>query len=231
MVRESFQRELEKLQEEVLELGGMVEEAVRAAVAALKARDRNLAREVVAGDARINKKRLEIEEKALELLATQQPMAGDLRVLTAILHIVTDLERMGDHAEGLGKIVLRLGDEPWIKPLIDIPRMSEIALEMLREALRAFLARDAEAAKRIALRDDEVDALHDQVHRELFLLMIENPRNVTQATYLMWASHGLERIADLVTNVCERVIFVATGVMEELNLPRLSGFDTEGGQT
>lgn len=218
MVRESFQKELEGLQGEVLELGRMVEEAVRRAVEALKRRDRQAAKSVVAGDATINKKRFDIEERCLGLLATQQPMAGDLRVLTAILHIATDLERMGDHAEGLGKIVLMLGDEPWIKPLIDIPRMTDIGLEMLREALGAFVARDPAAARRIALRDDEVDALHDQIHRELFLLMIQNPRNVTQATYLMWASHGLERIADLVTNLCERVIFVATGVMEELNV-------------
>lgn len=222
MVREGFQKELEKLQEEILELGRMVEEAVRTAVKALVTQDRALAQTVVAGDIRINQKRLAIEQRVLELLATQQPMASDLRTLTAILHIATDLERMGDHAEGLGKIVLRLEHEPWIKPLIDIPRMLDIALEMLEGALQAFLARDAESARRIALRDDEVDALHDQIHRELFLLMIENPRNVTQATYLMWASHGLERIADLATNICERVIFVVTGVMEELNLPPLT---------
>ncbi len=218
MVRESFERELRRLQQEVVELGAMVEEAIQKAVEALKARDKALAREVVHGDALINRRRLEIEERCLELLATQQPMARDLRIFTAVLHIVTDLERMGDHAEGLGKIVLRLEDEPWIKPLLDIPRMRDIAVAMLRDALQAFVHSDAQEARAIAQRDDEVDALHDQVHRELFFLMIQNPRNVTQATYLMWATHGLERIADLVTNVCERVVFVSTGVMEELNV-------------
>ncbi len=218
MVRESFERELRKLQEGVLELGSLVEQAIRQAVEALKARDKAKARQVVQGDALINCKRLEIEEKCLELLATQQPMARDLRVLTAVLHIATDLERMGDHAEGLGKIVLRLEEEPWIKPLIDIPRMTDIAITMLRDALQAFVRGDVEEARKIAMRDDEVDALHDQVHRELFLLMMQNPRNVTQATYLLWATHGLERIADLVTNICERVVFVVTGMMEELNV-------------
>lgn len=117
----------------------------------------------------------------------------------------------------MARLVLRIGDEPLIKPLIDIPRMAELAAGMLRDSLQAFLARDAARARAVAARDDEVDALHDQVHRELFLLMIENPRTITQATYLMWASHGLERIADLVTNVCERVVFVATGTLEDLN--------------
>jgi phosphate transport system protein len=148
-------------------------------------------------------------------------MASDLRVLTAILHIATDLERMGDHAAGVARLVVRMGDEPLIKPLVDIPRMAEIVGEMLIEALDAFLSRDEGMARQVAARDDEVDVLHDQVHRELFLLMVQNPRNITQATYLMWASHGLERIADLVTNVCERVVFVAKGTLEDLNEPHL----------
>jgi len=220
MVRESFGRDLKALESEVVALGKTVGEAVRRATEALRQRDVVAAGQIDAEDDDINQKRLELEEKCLALLATQQPMASDLRTLAAILHIATDLERMGDHAAGLARLVMRMGDEPLIKPLVDIPRMADVVREMLTEALDAFVSRDEGAARRVASRDDEVDALHDQVHRELFLLMIQNPRNITQATYLMWASHGLERIADLVTNVCERAVFVAKGALEDLNQPR-----------
>ncbi|MEN3009859.1 MAG: phosphate signaling complex protein PhoU [Candidatus Bipolaricaulaceae bacterium] len=218
MVREGLVRSLQALEEEVEGLGRAVAQALRHALHSLKAQDLELAQAVVSGDLEINRQRFAIEEKCLELLATQQPMATDLRLITALMHIVTDLERMGDHAAGLARITLLIGKTPLIKPLVDIPRMTELALGMLEGALDALRRRDAEAARRIALRDDEVDALHDQVHRELFLLMIQEPRNITQATYLMWASHNLERFADLVTNICERVIFVVTGRMEELNV-------------
>jgi len=220
MVREGFERELKALEREVVALGEAVGEAVQQAVNALRTRDVPLAQRVDADDDAINQKRFELEERCVALLATQQPMASDLRVLTAVLLIASDLERMGDHAAGVARLVLRIGDEPLIKPLVDIPRMADIVREMLSGALIAFLNRDEATARRTAARDDEVDALHDQVHRELFFLMIQNPRNITQATYLMWASHGLERIADLVTNVCERVVFVATGTVEDLNQPR-----------
>lgn len=220
MVRDVFSRELRALEEEVAALGAEVGRAVERAVHALRTQDVSLARAVDEADDEINRRRLELEERCLALLATQQPMAGDLRILAAVLLITSDLERMGDHAAGVARLAIRIGREPLIKPLIDIPRMAELAVAMLRGATEAFLNRDADAARRVASRDDEVDALHDQVHRELFLLMIENPRTITQATYLMWASHGLERIADLVTNVCERVVFVVTGAMEDLNRPR-----------
>ncbi len=220
MVRESFERELRALEGEVMALGEAVEGAVRAAVGALRARDVAAAARVDAADDAINQKRFELEERCLALLATQQPMASDLRVLTAILLIATDLERMGDHAAGVARLAIRMGDEPLIKPLIDIPRMADLVVDMLHNGLAAFVQRDAALARQAAARDDEVDALHDQVHRELFLLMIQDPRNIAQATYLMWASHGLERIADLVTNVCERIVFVATGAVEDLNPPR-----------
>ncbi len=217
MVREAFERELRALEGEVVALGTAVAEAVRGAIYALRTRDADLAERVDRADDDLNRRRFDLEERCLALLATQQPMAGDLRVLTAILHIATDLERMGDHAAGVARLVIRMGDEPLIKPLVDIPRMADLVVAMLDEALGAFVRRDAAAARRAAARDDEVDELHDQVHRELFLLMIQNPSTISQATYLMWASHGLERIADLVTNVCERVVFVATGAMEDLN--------------
>ncbi|MDO8672563.1 MAG: phosphate signaling complex protein PhoU, partial [Dehalococcoidia bacterium] len=159
-------------------------------------------------------------EDCLSLMATQQPMARDLRLIIAVLLIGTELERMGDHAEGIAKITLMLADEPLLKPLVDIPRMADKAREMLRRSLDAFIARDAEAAKKIAAEDDEVDALYDRVYQELLTFMISDPRNITRATHLLWVAHNLERIADRATNICERVVFTVTGRMEEINVSK-----------
>ena len=215
--RSGFHRELERLQDEVLVLGSMVEKAVTRSVDALRARDTNAARALRAEDVLINRKRFEIEEAALLQIATQQPMASDLRRLAAILHIVTDLERMGDYAAGIAQICVEIGDEPHIKPLIDIPRMAEKAVSMLRRSLDAFVERDVAAAEAIAAEDDEVDALYQQVYRELLSIMLANPRTIDQATHLLWVAHNLERVADRVQNICERVIFVVTGRMPELS--------------
>jgi phosphate transport system protein len=215
--RSGFHRELERLQDEVLVLGSMVEKAVTRSVDALRARDTNAARALRAEDVLINRKRFEIEEAALLQIATQQPMASDLRRLAAILHIVTDLERMGDYAAGIAQICVEIGDEPHIKPLIDIPRMAEKAVSMLRRSLDAFVERDVAAAEAIAAEDDEVDALYQQVYRELLTIMLANPRTIDQATHLLWVAHNLERVADRVQNICERVIFVVTGRMHELS--------------
>jgi len=215
--RSGFHRELERLQDEVLVLGSMVEKAVTRSVDALRARDTNAARALRAEDVLINRKRFEIEEAALLQIATQQPMASDLRRLAAILHIVTDLERMGDYAAGIAQICVEIGDEPHIKPLIDIPRMAEKAVSMLRRSLDAFVERDVAAAEAIAAEDDEVDALYQQVYRELLSIMLANPRTIDQATHLLWVAHNLERVADRVQNICERVIFVVTGRMHELS--------------
>ena len=215
--RSVFHRELERLQDEVLVLGSMVEKAILRSVDALKARDVATARTIEAEDVLINKKRFEIEESALLLIATQQPMAGDLRRLAAVLHIVTDLERMGDYAAGIAHICGEIGDQPHIKPLIDIPRMADKATGMLRRALDAFVERDVAAAESIAAEDDEVDGLYQQVYRELLTLMLANPRTIDQATHLLWVAHNLERVADRVQNICERVIFVVTGRMRELS--------------
>jgi phosphate transport system protein len=215
--RTQFHRELERLQDEVLVLGSMVEKAVSRSVDALRARDVGLARALGAEDILINRKRFEIEEAALLQIATQQPMASDLRRLAAVLHIVTDLERMGDYAAGIAHICVEIGDQPHIKPLIDIPRMSDKAVSMLRRALDAFVERDVEAAIAIAAEDDEVDALYQQVYRELLTIMLANPRTIDQATHLLWAAHNLERVADRVQNICERVVFVVTGRMRELS--------------
>jgi phosphate transport system protein len=220
--RSGFHRELERLQDEVLVLGSMVEKAITRSVDALRARDTAAARAIRAEDILINRKRFEIEEAALLQIATQQPMASDLRRLAAILHIVTDLERMGDYAAGIALICVEIGDEPHIKPLIDIPRMAEKAVSMLRRSLDAFVERDVAAAEAIAAEDDEVDALYQQVYRELLTIMLANPRTIDQATHLLWVAHNLERVADRVQNICERVVFVVTGHMRELSRGALS---------
>jgi phosphate transport system protein len=215
--RSGFHRELERLQDEVLVLGSMVEKATLRSVDALRSRNMAAARALEAEDTLINRKRFEIEESVLLLMATQQPMASDLRQLAAILHIVTDLERMGDYAAGIARICVDIGDEPLIKPLIDIPRMTERAASMLRRSLDAFIERDVVAAEEIAKEDDEVDALYQQVYRELLTIMLANPRTIDQATKLLWVAHNLERVADRVQNICERVVFVVSGHMQEFS--------------
>jgi phosphate transport system protein len=225
MPRDQFHQELQHLQEELLVMSSMVQRAIERSVSSLKTRDTGLAQDVISDDRTINQQRFKIEEGCLLLIATQQPMASDLRVLAAVLNIITDLERMGDHAAGIGKITLLVANEPTLKPLIDIPRMAEIACEMLRGSLVAFINRDVEQAQRVAVRDDEVDQLYDQVYRELLTFMMADPGTIDRATHLLWVAHNLERIADRVTNICERVLFLVTGRMVELQ----SGFD-EGAQ-
>jgi phosphate transport system protein len=220
MPRNVFDRHLAEIQEEMLVMAGMVETAIKCSLEALKGRDVELARQVIADDVKINQKRYDAEERCLELIATQQPLASDLRTIVAVLHMIVDLERMGDHAEGIAKIAVILGDEPPLKPYVDLPRMADIASEMLRESLEAFKHRDAEQARAIIDRDDEVDALYDQVYRELLTDMIGDPRTIERATYLIWVAHNLERIADRVTNICERVVFLVTGKIEELNVSK-----------
>ena len=218
MPRETYQRNLREIQDEVLVMGSMVEKALDRSMQALKTRDLELAGKVVADDTNVDKKRFEIEERALDLIATQAPMASDLRILLATLSIVTDLERMADHAAGNAKIAIMIGNEPPLKPLIDLPRMNEKTISMLHRSLDAFIAHDAEVARKIVGEDDEIDNLYDQVFRELLTFMMEDPRSITRATRLMWVAHNLERTGDRVTNICERVVFMVTGKMEELNV-------------
>ncbi|HAG49988.1 MAG: phosphate transport system regulatory protein PhoU [Deltaproteobacteria bacterium GWC2_42_51] len=220
MTREAYHKALKELQDEVMIMGDMVAKAVRDSIEALKTRDIERSKEIVKKDLLINKKRFEIEERCLQLIATQQPMAVDLRTIAAILSIIADLERMGDHAEGNAKINIMIGSEPLVKPLIDVPRMADKGLSMLDRALKAFIDRDAKAARAICDEDDEVDALYDQIYRELLLIMIENPKKIEGATYLIWLAHNLERIADRVTNIAERVVFMVTGKMEEVNVSK-----------
>jgi len=216
MPRTEFEQQLRDLQDEVLLMGSMVRRAIERSMQALKARDMELAQKVIEEDARINEKRFVIEEKCVHFIVRQQPVAGDLRLIICILNLITDLERIADHAEGIAKIVLMLGSEPPLKPLIDLPRMAEKAGGMLTRSLSAFIKRDEKAAREICAEDDEVDALYDQVFRELLAFMLEDPRTITRATRLLWVGHNLERIADRVTNICERVVFLVTGKMEEI---------------
>lgn len=216
MPRDQFHQELQHLQEELLVMSSMVEKAIERSVASLKTRDAALAQEVISADRAINQQRFEIEEGCLLLIARQQPMASDLRVLAAMLNIITDLERMGDHAAGIARITILVGSEPPLKPLIDIPRMAEVAGVMLRGSLNAFVERNVAEAQRIATRDDEVDELYNQVYRELLTFMMADPGTINRATHLLWAAHNLERIADRVTNICERVLFLVTGRMVEI---------------
>jgi phosphate transport system protein len=197
-------------------MGSMVSKAILRSIDALKNRDLELGHQIIADDQKINGKRFEIEEKCIQLIATQQPMASDLRIIIAILNITTEIERIGDYAVGIARIVIIIGDEPPLKPLIDIPRMAEQTVDMLRRSLDAFINRDAEAAKKTAIEDDLVDNLYDQVFRELLTFMAEDPKTITRATRLIWVAHNLERAADRVTNICERVVFIVTGKMEEI---------------
>jgi phosphate transport system protein len=217
MTRQTFDRELQRLQDEVLALGSRVEEALIQSVQQLKQRDLSASRRLIADDRVINERRFAIEEDVMTLIATQQPMAGDMRLLAAILEIVTELERMGDYAKGIARINLLIGEQPLVKPLIDLPVMAEKARDMLRQALEAFVQRDVEQAHTIAQRDDEIDALYNQIYRELLSYIIEDPHVIEQANSLLWVAHNLERTADRVINICERVVFTVTGELAELD--------------
>lgn len=214
--RQVLGRQLERLQSDLVDLSGMVCQAIRDAIEALKNRDLELARQVAIHDRELNAVRFRVEETCLYLLATQQPAATDLRRIIAAMNVVLDLERMGDHAANVAKIVLRMGDVPPLKPLIDIPRMAELCCDMLGRSLAAYETFDADAARAIIQEDDEVDQLYDQVFRELLTYMLEDDRTVKRAMHLLFIAHNLERIADRVTNICERVVYLKTGQMKEL---------------
>lgn len=214
--RGTFHRELEKLQDQVLILGSLVGDALVSSVEFLKKRDFTGSERLIERDREINEKRFAIEEQTLALIALHQPVARDLRTLGAILELATELERIGDYAKGIGKINLLIGEQPLIKPLIDLPLMAERACAMLQHALQAFVSRDIDAARAIPAEDDEVDGLYNQVYRELLTFILSEPRSIEQANYLLWAAHNLERAADRTINVCERVVFTVTGDMREL---------------
>ena len=220
MPRTIFEQELTTLQDDLLDMGSMVEKALTKAMDALRNRDMQAAREVVRDDDIIDDKQVEIEDRCIHVIATQSPVARDLRYLLAVLHIGTELERMADYAEGIGKISLMMGDEPPLKPLIDIPRMADKTMDMMRRSLDALVERDIVLAHQVRDDDDEVDALYDQVFRELLTYMIEDPKTIKRATYLIWVAHDLERVADRATNIAEQVLFLVTGSKKKAPAPQ-----------
>ena len=209
--REEFDLKLTGLEGEVEALAEFVSDSINLSVEALKNRDLASSQQVIDLDDYIDDKQSEIEDRCIHLIATQQPVAKDLRAIIALLHIAVELERMGDYAEGISKISLRMGNEPTLKPLIDIPRMAEKATAMLRDSIDALLNRDTAKAQAVLDADDEVDDLYDQVYRELLLFMIQDPQTIERATYLLWVAHDLERIADRATNIAEQVLFLVDG--------------------
>lgn len=225
MARNHFVRELQRLQDEVLLLGSMVRQALADSVDALRARDHAAAKRIIAYDREINAKRYAIEDATLTLLATQQPMARDLRLLAAILEISTELERMGDYAKGISRVNLMLGYEPLVKPLVEIPMMCDKVVDMLRRALDAFVAEDLATARQIPDEDDLLDDWYNTVNRELIEVVSKNAQLMDRANYLSWVAHNLERAGDRVTNICERVIYTVTGELVEFDAsePDLSG--------
>ncbi len=216
MLRKTFETEIKQVKDEVLLLGSMVEQAIIGSVESLKKRDLKASEQILENDKAINKKRFDIENQLMILIATQQPMAHDLRLLASTMEIISELERMGDYAKGIANINLRMGDQPLLKPLIDIPRMAQLGADMLHRALTAFINEDLDTARALPSEDDEVDGLYNQVYRELMLFVIQDPKSIERANWLLWVAHNLERVADRVTNICERTVFIATGEMTEI---------------
>ena len=212
----TFHKILQEVQEDVVAMETMVVKAIDRAIEALKKRDLTLAHQIIAEDAEIDKQRFSIEEKCIGLIASQQPIASDLRTLVAVLNIIIELERIGDYADGIAKIVIMIGDEPPLKPLIDIPRMGEITIDMINKSTQSFVARDVQLAMHVVSMDGVVDGLYDQVFRELLTFMMIDPKTTNRATRLIWVAHNLERAADRATNICERVVFTVTGKTGEI---------------
>lgn len=218
MPREQFDQALQDLQDNLVFMGSMVSQAIREAVKALLAGDKDAAIDIISGDAAINARRFKLEDACLTLIATQQPMARDMRLLAGLLEISGELERMGDYAKGIGRITIYMNGAKPPFPVQYIPQMADIGLDMLSQALEAFLQRDVEAALRIPQRDDEVDALYNQLSSELIEILLEHPEKIECANYLLWAAHNLERFADRVTNICERTVYTVTGEFHEMDV-------------
>ncbi len=227
MARTQYTREMQRLQDDMIILGSMVAEAIQDAVRSLRDRDQEMAKRLIKFDRTLNTRRFDIERATLVLLATQQPMAGDLRLLAAILEISTELERMGDYAKGIARITLLLGLEPVVRPLPEIQQMADLGTDMMRRALDAFVNRDLEAAKTIPAEDDQIDDLYNKVNRELIKMMMAHPDRSDQANYMSWAAHNLERFSDRVTNICERIMYTITGEFMEFDAdePDSAGFN------
>ena len=209
-----FSKGFQEIQNKVMAMGDMATKDINRSIEALKNRDLKMAHQIIADDTKIDDMRFVIEDMCIEIMGTQKLTIADRRIIVAVINIVTELERIGDYAEGNAKIVVMIGDEPPLKPLIDIPRMAELTIEMIEKSLKSFVSRDVELAKHVVTMDNVVDGLYDQVFRELLTFMMVDPKTINRATRLMWVAHNLERAADRVTNICERVVFMVTGKME-----------------
>lgn len=216
-IRRRYLKQIEDLQHEILRMGCRVEEAVKKAIEALEKQDVELAQKVIEEDRVFDDMELVIEKRCVQLIVTEQPVARDLRIIMTALKIVTDLERIADYAEGIAKLAIRIQDEVYIELLIDIPKMAELAIGMVNDALSAYVELDAEKAEEVCRRDDEVDAMYSKLFDETTSHMMDNPKNVRQATHLLFVSKYLERIADHATNLCEWIIYIVTGELKELN--------------
>lgn len=219
-IRKIFHSDLQKIQNDILIMGSMVEKAIGWSMESLKSRKLDLAHEVIRHDTQIDNIRFAIEEKCIKLIATQQPMASDLRIIISTLHIASELERIGDHAEGIAKISIMIGDEPLAKPLTIMPVMAEKTQGMLRSSLDALVKRDVILAKQICADDDEIDTLYDAVFNELVGIVVNDKKMLEGVTRLIWVAHNLERSADRVTNICERIVYIVTGKMEEIGVSK-----------
>lgn len=215
--RPMFDRSLGEIRDDLLRLSSMVDCAIVDSVQSLSERNCDLARRVSLNDEQLNSVRYTLEERCYSVIATQQPTGQDLRTIVAAVSVATNLERMGDHAAGIARLVLRMCDQPLLKPLVDIPQMAEIAREMMRGSLDAYLKRDVALAERVVLEDDRINRLHEQVYRELLGYMMRDPSTIERATFLLWVSHNLERIGDRAKNICERAIYLATGELKEFS--------------
>ena len=217
MTRTRYDKQLQSLQDELLVLGSMVSKALLDSIDILRRQDLDAARQIIAKDRLINRKRYKIEDDCLTLIATQQPMARDMRLLAAVLEISSELERIGDYAKGIARITVYIGQQPLVKPLVHLPQMCTVVVDMLRSSLDAFVNQDVAAARQIPKRDDEVDELYNLINRELIQIITANPSTIDNANYLSWAAHNLERAADRSTNICERIVYTVTGEMVEID--------------
>lgn len=219
MARETLDRKIHHLLDEILALDSMVEDAITQSIHALKSQDLEQAQRLYSNDSFINSKRFELENECMVTIATQQPIMGhDLRLLASVLEVAGELERMGDYAKGIARICIRIGKEPHIKPLVDIPKMAQICVAMLHRAIGAFVQGDAEIARQIPGEDEQVDHLYNQIYRELIGIMLADAHTIDQANLLMWVAHNLERVADRVSNICERTIYTQTGELKEIDV-------------
>lgn len=217
-IRSEYHAQIRSLRDDVVAIGSMVGKAIARATDAMKQQNVQLAEAVIDQDRQINDYRWRTEERALRAIALQQPMARDLRVISAVISIVTDLERIGDHAVNVARMVVATADEPYLKPLVQLPRMSDLTRMMLADSMTAFIQSDSARAREVIARDHQVDRAYHAVYQELLALMLDDPTTINRATYLLSAAHDFERIGDRVKNVCERVIFSVSGDVSDLSI-------------